>query len=196
LVQHPASNVDLRRARAVASDQKFVALYLPYEFKLGALNYFSASMRLFEAMEGLPADDRILGPALLLYRHAVELSLKSVFQRIYFEDGTIEANQELEDSLAKKYGHDLTKSLGDIDRFGFSEKIPRQISAAVHELVDLMSQDHFSSAILRYGCASSNDYEDSFSQAILQSALKQAWVNLYMFVDVVVDIKLNRSLGA
>lgn len=195
MVQHPATNDNLRRARAVATDQKFVALYLPYELKIGALNYFSASMRLFESMEGLPADDRILGPALLLYRHAVELSLKSVFQRIYFQDGIIEANQELEDSLAKKYRHDLTKSLGDIDRFGISEKIPPQINAAVHELVDLMSQDHFSAVILRYGCASSNDYEDSFSQSILHSGLKNAWVNLYVFIDIAVDSKLERSVG-
>lgn len=193
MVQHPATNDNLRRARAVATDQKFVALYLPNELKIGAHNYFSASMRLFKSMDGVPADDRILGPALLLYRHAVELSLKSVFQRIRFQDGIIEADQAFEDSLAKSYGHDLTKSLRDINRLDSSEKIPRQIIAEVHELVDLLSEDQFKSVVLRYGSNSSNDYEDAFSQNELHRGLSQAWVNLYTFIDAVVDGEVKKS---
>jgi hypothetical protein len=110
LAKHPVSKDDLLRARVASPDQKFVALYLPFEFKVGALNYFYASMRLLESMKGVPADDRIVAPALMLYRHAVELALKSVFQRIHFDDGPVESNPELEKSIGKRYGHDLKNS--------------------------------------------------------------------------------------
>lgn len=193
MTKHPVSKEDLLRARVAASNEKFVALYLPYEFKIGALNYFYASMRLFDSMNGVPADDRILAPALVLYSHAVELLLKSLIQRIHFHDGEVAPNKELEASIASTYKHDLQKLHSHIESLDSSENLPQQLRSDIRELIGLLTQKHFLSVALRYGGNDSNDFEDSFSLFGLQGGLNQAWVKLYAFIDAVVDGELGRN---
>ena len=193
MTKHPVSKEDLLRARVAATDEKFVALYLPYEFKVGALNYFYASMRLFDSMNGVPADDRILAPALVLYSHAVELLLKSLVQRMHFHDGEVEPNKELEASIAETYKHDLKKIHCYIESLESSENLPQELRADVRELIGLLTQKHFLAVALRYGGNASNDFEDSFSLVGLQGGLNQAWLKLYAYIDAVVDGELGRS---
>ena len=144
-------------------------------------------MRLFASMGGVPADDRILAPALMLYSHAVELLFKSVFQRIEFKDGPVSSNPALDALLTKKYKHDLRKIQSDIRKQAGVEEIPLQLDTDVVELLDLLTQKHFLSVVLRYGTDSPNDYEDSFALVGLHGGLNQAWVKLYTYVDAVVE---------
>jgi hypothetical protein len=70
--------------------------------------------------------------------------------------------------------------------------VPEQIREKVHELVNLLSEDHIESVTLRYGSNSDNDFEDAFPLLGLHGGLNQAWQNLYVFLDAVVDLDLKR----
>lgn len=192
MTKQPASREDLIRARILSKDSKLVALYLPVDFKSGAYNYYFSSMRLFESMKGVPFDDRILAPALNLYRHAVELSLKSVFQRIHFEDGDVEHDKAFSKEMAGTFRHDLAKLLKEVEQIENYEQVPSDLKSQVRTLIEFFSEKHMESVPLRFGSDSNDDFDDSYSLVHLHGALSQSWVSLYSFVDSVVDKALSR----
>ena len=161
------------------TDEQLIVSY-PFQNDSALANQFAeAADRLAQSFQGCPIDDAILLPWLFLYRHAIELSLKS---SIKYATGLRRNNGEEEpkldsdavaDRLKRKHRHRLGPLVSELNQHLVALELSKVPSAAMKVLTVLAMADPTGEAF-RYG-DNLPDTQDHIDFPRLAGAMKQAY---------------------
>jgi hypothetical protein len=152
-----------------------VALVLPTNYGNAAINYYSASMILLNSLVGKPADDRIVAPALALYRQGLELLFKSVLQQKHFLATGSMFDKKLKAEL-KRHSHSLESAFVYLERLPGRHLVPPDMLRAVDLVISFLEEDTKKLQSLRYGGQLADDELEPFALVPFRDELKKSWV--------------------
>ncbi len=177
---------ELAAMRTSESFPPHVALVLPVDYRTAALNYYLSAMVLLNSFDGKPADDRIVAPALALYRQGMELLFKSVFQQRHLLAAGVMFDKNLESEL-KLHSHSLESAFLHLETLEGRSLVSPEMLQSVGHVVSFLEEETKQLQALRYGGQLAEDELEPFALVPFREELHKAWVAATAYTEVLIS---------